>query len=118
MLIVIPKDVGVAAGSAKFRVALDEPRTVLYVVYGDDDKTPRMLELATAFADESPDVRQPVWVPDPAVLDAALRGNYAPAGKAAVSIGFRDKVALALTATQALGKLNVLKAYVTAENQR
>ena len=102
----------------KLQVAVDDPLTVIMIVYGPDDPLVRkVLEICTARATVKAALRKVVWVPDPTVLSAEQRAKYFKEDARAVSVGLDDKAAMFLDDDQAQTRLFVEKAFLTAEGQ-
>lgn len=120
-LIILPRknDYNTAKQDAqlKFNVAIDDPFTVLMVVYGEGPETPRILEVCSARASIKAAIRRVVWIPDPTVLSDEQMVKYAPKTSAAASIGIDNKIAKRLTKSRAKITIHVERAFLTAESQ-
>ena len=120
-LIILPRksdyDTAEEDAQHKFKVAIDDPFTVLMVVYGEGPDTPRILEVCSARASVKAAIRRVVWIPDPSVLSDEQQVKYGPKTSAAASIGLDNKIAMRLTKSRAKITIYVEKAFVAAESQ-
>ena len=119
-LIVLPKNDSpekATEAQFKFEAAIDNPLTVLMVVYGQNEDTDRILEVCLARASVKAAIRRVVWIPDPTVLSAKQRASYGPKTSAAASIGLDNKIARRLTKSRAKVPIYVERAFLTAESQ-
>jgi len=119
-LIILPRNTGradVTEARRKFKAAIEDPLTVLVVVYGEGPGTDRILEVCCARALVKPVIRRVVWIPDPTVLTDKLRTKYWRQTCAAVSIGLDDQIAKELTPEEATIRLYVEQAFLHAEGQ-
>jgi hypothetical protein len=107
----------VAEAESLFKAALEDPLTVLMVVYGDEPDTKEILKVCSDAASVKPDIRQVVWVPDPTVLTDELKAKYWRPPCAAVSIGLDDEIAKELTSARAKVDIYVEQAFLYAESQ-
>ena len=119
-LIILPRNTDpetAAEAQHKFKAAIDDPFTVLMVVYGEGPDTPRILEVCCARASVKAALRRVVWIPDPTVLSDEQKRKYWKKTYAAVAIGRDDKVAYKLTKVEARGRIYVAEAFTSAESQ-
>ena len=119
-MIILPKNTDpetAAEAQHKFKAAIDDPFTVLMVVYGDSPGTDRILEVCCARASVKAHIRRVVWIPDPTVLSNEQKRKYWKKTYAAVAVGLDDKVASKLTKVEAKGRLYVAEAFASAEGQ-
>ncbi len=119
-LIVLPRNTGpeaVAEAEHKFKAAIEDPLTVLMVVYGEGPDVEKTLEVCTARALVKAIIRRVVWVPDPGVLSKELKAKYWRKTWAAISIGLDDEVAEDLTMAKAKVRIYVEQAFLHAEGQ-
>ena len=119
-LIVLPKNGDAEKAEKaqrKFEAAIDDPLTMLMVVYGENPDTDRILEVCCARASVKAAIRRVVWIPDPKVLSAKQRASYGPGTSAAASIGLENKIARRLTKSRAKVPIYVERAFLTAESQ-
>ena len=104
----------------KFQAAVDDPLTVVLIVYGEREDTDRMLEVGTDAATVKADIRRVLWVRDPSVMSAAQKKKYLPKNHSThpvVSIGLDDKRAMELTRAKAKVTAYVEQAFHDAESQ-
>ncbi|MHC4169302.1 MAG: hypothetical protein ACYSWQ_20325 [Planctomycetota bacterium] len=119
-LIELPKnDSPEAAEEAQrmFQAAIDDPLTVLMLVYGEGPDTRKIRNICCARALVKPVIRRVVWIPDPTVLSDEQRQKYEPRTSAAASVGIDDKIAKRLTRSRAKVKIYVERAFLAAESQ-
>lgn len=108
---------GTPEAQAKLQAAIDEPFTVVIIVYEEGPEVEHVLETCTGRALAKPAIRRVVWCPDPSVLSPEQKKNFWRANKAAVSVGLADTVADALTLKQAQVRILVEGAFLAAEGQ-
>ena len=119
-LIILPRNTGDdarAEAERKFKAAIEDPLTVLIVVYGEGPDVDKILEVCTARALVKAIIRRVVWVPDPDVLSKELKAKYWKKSWAAASIGLNDEVAEDLTTAKAKERIYVEQAFLHAEGQ-
>jgi hypothetical protein len=120
-LIILPRksdsDIAEEEAQQKFKTAIDDPLTVLMVVYGEDSDTPKILEVCCARASTKAAIRRVVWIPDTSVLCDEQKKKYWLAKYPAVSIGLDNKRAKALTKAKAKVAIYVEQAFLHAESQ-
>lgn len=117
-LIVLPRNTGVSAAEGarrKLIAAIDDPLTVVMLVYGEGPDIEKAIEICVARASVKAPIRRVVWIPDASILTPELKKQYHRAGKAAVAVGLSDKVVAALTKTRAKGRIFVEEAFLQAE---
>lgn len=117
----LPRNTGpdaVAEAERMFIAAIEDPLSVLMVVYGEEPATQRILEVCSDAVSVKPDIRQVVWVSDLNVLTDDLKTKYWRPTCAAVSIGLDDNIARELTLAQAKVDIYVEQAFLHAESQR
>ena len=117
-LIILPRDTGDDSrieAQNKLNAAIDDPLTVVLIVYGEGPEIEEALEVCVARASIKDMIRRVVWVPDPEVLSADQKARYFQQNKVAVAVGLNDKAVGSLTKTQARGRLFVERAFVKAE---
>lgn len=120
-LIVLPRNTDASAADdarRKLLGAIEDPITVVMLVYGEGPEIERAIEICVARASVKGAIRRVVWIPDPSVLDDDLKRRYFRSGKVAVAVGLDDKVAAGLTKIQAGGRIFVEDAFLAAEGQR
>ena len=119
-LIVLPKNDGpeiAEEAQRKFQAAIDDPLTVLMLVYGEGPDNGKVLEICCARALTKPLIRHVVRIPDPTVLSDEQRQKYGPKTSAAASVGIDDKIAKRLPRSRAKVKIYVERAFLAAEKQ-
>ena len=117
-LIILPRDTGAEAraeAQSKLQAAIDDPLTVVMIVYGESPEIDEALQICVARASVKSMIRRVVWVPDPAVLSAEQKSKYTEANKVAVAVGLSDKAVASLTKAKASTKIFVEEAFLTAE---
>jgi hypothetical protein len=101
----------------KFQAAIDDPLTVLMLIYGEGPDTGKILEFCCARALVKAVIRQVVWIPDPTVLSNEQQQKYGPKTSTAASVGLDDRIAKRLTRSRARVKIYVEQAFLAAESQ-
>lgn len=114
-LIVIPEKGGQDA-QLKFQTHIDDPNTVVLIVYGKGAEIDRVLEVALASASVNPAMRRVLWVPDRNALSESQQRAFCRRNAVVVSVGFDDKIAESLSLTKARHRLYVDSAFEAAES--
>ena len=104
-----------AESQAKFQAVIDDPLSVVMIVFGEGPDAEAAIEIASARASLRTAVRRVVWVKDSSVLSTSQRQAYVRANKLAVSVGLNDKIATTLTKSRAKLKSFVEIAFTKAE---
>lgn len=117
-LIILPRNTGTDAciqAQNKLKAAIDDPLTVVMIVYGEGPEIEEALGICVARASVKSMIRQVVWVPDPTVLSAEQKAEYFESNKVAVAVGLNDKAAASLSKAKAAAKIYVEQAFLKAE---
>ncbi|NIM51593.1 MAG: hypothetical protein GTN62_12260 [Gemmatimonadales bacterium] len=120
-LIVLPRNTGAEAAEQarqKLQAAIDDPVTVVMIVYGEGPHIEKALEVCVARASVKALIRRVVWIPDSSVLSTELKRRFWRSGKVAVAIGLDDQVAAALSKARAKARIFVEEAFLGAESHR
>ena len=119
-LIILPRSGnpgGATEAQIKLQAAIDDPLTVIMIVYGEGPEVEHALQTCAGRALAKPAIRRVVWCPDPEVLSVQQKKNVWQSGMGVVSVGLADKLADALTIKRAGVRLFVENAFITAEKQ-
>ena len=109
---------GATEAQVKLQAAIDDPLTVVMILYGEGPDVERALETCTGRALAMPAIRRVVWCPDPGVLSPQQKKSFFRANKAAVSIGLADSIAESLSLDDAQVRIDVEGAFLAAEAQK
>lgn len=118
-LVVLPRNTDAAAVETARRrlvAAIEDPLTVVMLVYGEGPDIEKAIEICVARACVKAPVRRVVWIPDTSVLSPDLKHKYHRSGKVAVAVGLSDKVVAGLTKARAKGRNYVEEAFLEAES--
>ena len=112
-----PKDPSNIEVQNKLKYIIDDPLTVVMLVYGDNEEIKNILGLCVSRASVKSAIRRVVWIPDDSVLSQEQISAFRPKNKVVVTIGLNDEVADTLTANKAKFKIKIEKAFLRAEAQ-
>lgn len=120
-LLILPRHTdanGTPTAQAELQAEIDDPQTVVVIIYGEGPDVDRALEVAVgrAAADDL-GLRRVVYCPDDSVLSDQQRSDYFVTDKVLVAIGLADKIADSLTASRAGVAAYVERAFARAEKQ-
>lgn len=99
----------------QLQTIIDDPLTVVMVVYGEGNDIDRVIEVVVGRATAKPEIRRVVWCRDVAVLSTDQKKNYFRKDKVAVCIGLSNKVDSALDIDEAQVALMVEEAFLEGE---
>jgi hypothetical protein len=108
---------GAPTAQAQLQTIIDDPLTVVVIVYGEGVDVERAIEIAVGRATAKPEVRRVVWCPDPSVLSADQAKRYSKKNAVIVAIGLENKIADSLDADDSQSIALVEKAFLNAEAQ-
>ncbi len=121
LLIILPKNTGTEAveeAQQKLDAEINNPLTVLMLIYGEGAEIDRAIQICTEAASVKPNIRKVISIPDHTVLTIEQKRRFMHPIKPVVSVGLNNEIAIALEVFESQEDVYVEEAFNSAEAQR